>query len=279
MSEHREERKTSCEHADPAKFPEVATAAAARYFKASCDTFHLFMFVLQTAVSSDYAQHVASNYFEEAARSDGNPGAPLGKCASNPDELATTKQGPRLRFLRERSQTLFEMFTARCVDNFQTYLVDIVRQVLRVRPEMLNSSQPSVSLEEVLKYKDMKEFINDLIERKVNALSSEGFVDLQDWCQKRGIPMLLTNADQDAVVELVATRNLISHGRGLIDERYSRAVRTSTLAVGALRKLKVDYLLNAFALLNRIVTETDSAVAVKFQIATEPLMTSSPVSE
>ncbi len=46
------------------------------------------------------------------------------------------------------------MFVARLVDGFQTYVVDLIRAVLRARPEMLTLRRPTVSLEDILRHKN-----------------------------------------------------------------------------------------------------------------------------
>jgi hypothetical protein len=103
-----------------------------------------------------------------------------------------------------------------------------------------------------------------VIERKVNSLSYEGFSALQKWCEEKGIQIKVPTARVLAVVEVIATRNIIAHNRGLVDERYIRAVRTSSFKIGNSRILDADDLFRAHALLNEVVFETDKAARNKF---------------
>ena len=95
------------------------------------------------------------------------------------------------------------MFVARLVDNFQKYLVDLIREILRSRPAMLSTKQQAISLEDVLKHGSIEGLVHDVIERRVNTLSYDGFADLQKWCAERGIQIKVAPSKRDAVVELI----------------------------------------------------------------------------
>jgi len=189
----------------------------------------------------------------------------------DPAKLATANPGPRTRFLRNQRQILLEMFVSHLVDNFQSYLVDLIRLVLRSRPTMISSSQQSLTLEELLKYGNIEELVHDVIERKINSLSYEGFADLHAWCADRGILLQLSGQDHKSVVELIATRNVIAHNRGVVDERYVRIVASPRFAIGASRALEVNDLFDALALLHRVVFETDEAAIQKFGLGSTPI--------
>ncbi len=95
------------------------------------------------------------------------------------------------------------MFVARLVDNFQKYLVDLIREILRSKPAMLSTKQQAISLEDVLKHGSIEGLVHDVIERRVNTLSYDGFADLQKWCAERGIQIKVAPSKRDAVVELI----------------------------------------------------------------------------
>ena len=59
---------------------------------------------------------------------------------TTPLDLAKRDPGPGIRELRKHRQQFVEMFISRSVDNFQCYVVQLVREVLRIRPEILKSS-------------------------------------------------------------------------------------------------------------------------------------------
>lgn len=238
--------------------PKDGTKAAEAYFRSASSDFGLFHFIIDIVLKGDYFAFVAKHALE---------GSDEYKNVE-PAQLAKTDPGPLTTFLRRRRQVLLEMFLGRLVDNFQTYLVDLVRAVLHAKPAMLSTRQQTLTLEELLKYDRIEELVHAIIERRVTALAYEGFGDLQSWCAERGLQIQVPAGQSHAVIELIATRNVIAHNRGLVDEKYLRTVPSARFNLGEVRRLEVDDLLNALALLHRIVADTDRLAAEKFQLPT-----------
>lgn len=248
------------DHHTPA-VPEYGTTAAQAYFRAAWSDFGLFRFIIDVVLTGDYVTFVAKQALEGSKEYKN----------VEPSRLATTDPGRLTTFLRSKRQVLLEVFLARLVDNFQTYLVDLVRAVLHAKPAMLSTRQQTLTLEELLKYDRIEDLVHDVIERRVNALAYEGFNELQSWCAERGLEIQAAQKDRDAVVELIAARNVIAHNRSVVDEKYMRTTPTGRFSPGEVRKLEVDDFFGALTLLHRVVSETDHRAAEKFQLPTGPL--------
>jgi hypothetical protein len=136
---------------------------------------------------------------------------------------------------------------------------------------MLSTKQQTVSLEEILKHTSLDDLIHDVIERRVTALSYEGFAEMQTWCAERGLDIHVSHAERPQLVELIATRNVIAHNRGCVDERYMKAVPGKRFVAGAVRALEVDDLFEAMRLLHSVVAATDAAVSSKFSLMRSPI--------
>jgi hypothetical protein len=227
------------------------------YARAGSADLRIFHFIVQTATSSDYIAYVAKQALDGKEHSVKSSG-----------DLLLEAPGPRTKILRENRQALLQMFFSRLIDNFQKYLVDVIREILRSKPKMLRTRQHSITLDELLEYERIEDLVHDVIERRVNALSYEGFVALQEWCKERGIQIEVPAAQHEAVVELIATRNIIAHNRGCIDEKYARAVGVTRSQIGTHRLLSVDYFFGAHSLLSDVVFKTDTAATSKFGLAT-----------
>jgi hypothetical protein len=233
--------------------PGEGTAAALAHIKATKADLRFFHFIIDTVITGDYASYVAREALDGKETE-----------AESPHDLLKLAPGPRTKILRENAQALLEMFVSRVVDNFQKYLVDVIREILRSKPAMLRTRQQSITLGEVLGYERIEDLVHDVIERKVNSLSYEGFVALREWCAERGIQIEVPASRDAAVIEVIATRNVIAHNRGFIDEKYTRAVGAPKSQIGTRRILDVDYFFEALALLTDIVFKTDTAARSKF---------------
>ena len=241
--------------------PAAATRPGADYFRAVDDAYSLFHFIIDTALSGDHA------LFEVRQLLDGVEPEDI----PSPVALAEKTPGPRLRFLRRKRQLLFEMLLGRLVDGFQTYLVGLIKTVLRTKPEMLASRQPTVSIEDVLRHSTIEDLLHEVIERRVGNLAYEGFGALESWCLERGIEIPVSEADRAKIVEVIATRNLIAHAHGCVDERYLKAFPGSGFAVGNKRPIDGDYYFDALTRLQSLVSAIDARAIEKFKLPVEEI--------
>jgi len=236
--------------------PERGTPALLEHVWANTCDARLLHFVSDVVMRGDYVAHLAHLALQgEKKESD-----------LTPESLAKTKPGPATRALRRSGQELLEMFLSRAVDSFEIYLVSLIRSVLTKEPRILSDRKQELSLGHILKFDSIEALARDMIEGKLNALSYEGFGELENWCQQRSIPLLVPHGQRDRVVELIALRNIIVHNRGCVDERYRAAVPTSSLEIGEKRALDVEDLFSALDLLSSVVTITDAAVSGKFRL-------------
>lgn len=240
------------------KYPKKVSVAAKNYIDASSSTLKLFVFFNKLVISADYTEHIVKNALA---------GEGVDKNLS-PEELIENAPGKNIKFLREMSQEILELFFSRIVDGFEIYLVDILREVLKKKPEILSNKQQSVTIEYVLRFPNKDELVTDLIESKVSSLSYKGFSDLVSWFKERGIPLKVKGEHTEKIAELIATRNVIVHNRGRVDAKYLRSNPSSDFSLGSVRKLDVPYYLEALSLLNSLVASTDIEVVGKFSLET-----------
>lgn len=240
----------------PSPPPSRVTNAARRFFDAASKDGQLLGLIADTVLKGDYIAERARAALEQEEWDE----------SLKPGDV----KGPRTKALASHRQELLEMLIARAVDNFQMYVVEIVREVLHAKPAILTSRDPSISTEYLLEFDTLDALTHDLIENKVNTLSYRGFTQLEAWCGDRGIPLVVPEKERESLIELIATRNLITHNRCIVDGKYLRTVLTTDLTKGELRKVEVDYYFHGVELLWNVVSFTDSGIAGKFGIAMLP---------
>jgi len=254
------EHSPSCEATTLSKWPTTGTAAAKAFFSGAEKDFKLYLFFVNLVVSSDYIVYVAKQALESKPWKDKDALA-----------LVETDPGKNTQFLRRHRQEWMQMFITRFVDNFQRYLVDLLREVLRKQPAILRTSQTSITLERVLSFSSMDELVNDVAERKITNLTYQGFPELQEWCTERGIPIILSKDSGDSLVEFIASRNLIVHSRGIVDDKYLRTTSDSPFKLGELRELEPEHLQECLFQVSEAVKATDAAAIEKFGLVTIPI--------
>jgi len=243
------------------ELPDSASQAAVDYYVAAFRDVALWSFTTNLAVEADFRAFAAGRAlktFETGEVHEGGPGTP--------DELAEQEPGPRWRFLRSVGQAYFEMLATRAVDNFLQYMADIILVVLRKQPDILKTRKQSVTIEQLLQYSSIQDLVDDLVDDKVSSLSYKGFENLIEWCEEKGIPIGGSTAERATVVELVATRNIIAHNRGVVDARYHRAVLSPAFEIGQVRRLNASWVRQEMSVLHKVVTKTDALVTTKFGV-------------
>lgn len=235
--------------------PHFGTSALLEYSWASlCDT-RLFHFTINVVLRGDYTAFVAKQALA------GEEYKTL-----TPTDLATKQPGPLIKQLRNSRQELIEMFLSRVVDNFQIYLVEIIRLALQKEPRILSERKQEITLGHILKFDSIEALTRDIIEKKLNDLAYDGFGSLEKWCRDKAIPLMVPDDERGKIVELIALRNIIAHARGVVDERYKAAAPSSKFKVGEKRELQTDDLFAAIETLDSIAGATDTAVGTKFGI-------------
>lgn len=245
--------------------PELGTRSAIDFFVAAHKGLSMFHFIIDMAMRGDHVQRIAEAVLDRSA----NPGNP--DFDKSPEELLKTDPGPRIKQLRRMRQELLELFLANAIDNFETYVVSIVREILKKKPQILRTREQTLTIEYVMQFPSIPELMNELIEGKVNSLSYEGFIALQKWCMKKQIPLAVPEGAQEIVVELIATRNAIVHNRGRVDDKYLRAIKNSNFKKDEKRTITVDNYLEAEPMLGSIVIATDDAAVAKYGLETLPV--------
>jgi hypothetical protein len=180
------------------------------------------------------------------------------------DRLAQESPGPNVRYFSTQSQALMEMFLCRIVDNFQNYIIDIIRLALKTEPRMLYSKDDSVPLADLLSANSLTEVLHKVVEAKVSKLSYKSFSALQAWANSRGIPIQEPDDLDTTVEEIIATRNIVVHNRGIVNEIYKALVPSSQLKIGDLRGLTEADLKSMVEVIRKTCKTTDALVVEKF---------------
>jgi len=241
--------------------PDISTKSGELYFDSTLSDLEFLFFIIDTVLIGDYIPYHAKKTLELA---DGL--ATESEVIKSPEELLQEKPGNRIKKLRQHSQEFVEMIYSRQVDNFQTYIVNLVREILKVQPNILHNNHPQISIAQLLKVDSKDELISEVIENKVSSLANKGFKNIEEWCKLSGIPLAVDKGLKSKLKEFIAIRNIIVHNRCIVDEKYLRVVPHSKFKKGSLRKLTVDELYDAINIFSEIVKQTDIKSIDKFNL-------------
>ena len=172
--------------------------------------------------------------------------------------------------LRAFDQTLFEMVLGRSVDNFLTYVAQLLALVFKENPDVLKS-QEKLSYQEVLECTTMEEVIAHLAERRVHDLSYKGMCELQSYVERRmGFPLFESNDELKRAIHLIEHRNVIAHNRGVVSRVFLARVKgADALVEGTPLRLTFDETESDMRFLLEAVLSIDGRASSKWNLATQ----------
>jgi hypothetical protein len=251
---------SAADHAEAfPSLPETATEACGRYARDVFDLLGFVGFVAQVATRSDEIQRIAEKALRDTAVSDKD---------REPSDATPGTDGAATRQLREFRHLLLQMMLSRGVDNFLTYVSQLLALVFRTRPETLRSSE-TVRVDEVLRHESMDELVNDLADRRVNRLAYLGMRELaDDLADKLDLRLFERDEDLERAVEVIEIRNLIAHNRAVVNQTFLRRLPPSREREGDLVALEFDRVYSELRFLTERVFDIDGRAASKFALPT-----------
>ncbi len=151
------------------------------------------------------------------------------------------------------------------VDNFETYLSDILFEIYLAKPETLKSEQ-MVKVEDVLNCTDIQEFIIFWANQKIGKLqkgSVKGFI--ADNKQIKDLNVI-SNAAQNEIEKILQIRHLYSHRNGIVDERFLKYY--PEYSNGSEHQMSIEQILDNMEYLSDIIDKIDKATILKYSLST-----------
>jgi hypothetical protein len=178
-------------------------------------------------------------------------------------QAAWARRKSMLEELKKNSQFILELLICRHVDNFLNFLSEILFEIFVQRPETLRSTD-KVELSEVLRHKTLEDFVRAAAERRVDQLAYQSFGDLRAFFIERFKLELVT--DISAAIEAIELRNISTHNRCIINNRYCVRTGSDTSNIGKTRDIVLKDLEAVSALFATAARNIDKAARQKLHL-------------
>lgn len=178
---------------------------------------------------------------------------------------------PRTPFDYEAHESLVqEMIVTRLVDNFLSYLSDLLALIYKTQPAMLKSSEQE-TLEFILQFDSMDTLRSALAEKRVERLAYLGLRDLQEYLEKQtNFSLLPDKSTLEKAALLVEIRNVIVHNRAIVGNPTVRRFPSLKNALGKRLYFKSDELEDYKDFIGNVVIDIDVRATVKFKLPAQP---------
>lgn len=166
----------------------------------------------------------------------------------------------------KEGKVLTRIMYSSIVDNFETYLSDVLFEIYLAKPQTLKSEQ-LVKVEDVLNCSDIQEFITFWAKQKVGKLqkgSIKGFISDNKQIKDLNAMDIPT---QNEIEKILQIRHLYAHRNGIVDDKFIKYFPVGYV-YGAEHQLSTDEILNKIEYLSDIVDKIDKAAINKYHLST-----------
>jgi len=179
--------------------------------------------------------------------------------------------GESLKEIDEVMSVLNQMIVCRCIDNFLTYLSDLLFEVYTSKPETLRSSE-KIEISTVLSFESNEQLVHYIAEHRVNELSYKGVEDISDYLLNTiGFKLFDTDDELNKVSRAVQIRNLIIHNRSVVNKRALSKCPTLGFEIGEAIILSSEDVKTTYELFESIVNKIDRRAVSKFKLSSNKI--------
>lgn len=158
------------------------------------------------------------------------------------------------------SRILFSSF----VDNFETYLSDLLYEIFLAKPATLKSDA-NVKVKDVLNCSDIQEFVEYLAKQKISKLqkgSVKGFISDTPQISKLNV---IDSSREKAIERILQIRHLYSHRNGIVDEKFLKFF-AGEFEVNSEHRMAINEFCDKLFFLIEVSQELDCAAAAKYKL-------------
>ncbi len=228
-----------------------------------------------------FGTHIAKRADEDVATAR-NALRPIYESKGDAAALAELDAGENRKTATEQlgsyRRVVIGLTVSQTVNNYLTYIPDLLRLVFETSPEMLTSAKNVVTYETILQQESLEGLMEVMVEDYVTKLSSRsGVRSLADELRDRIRFELFTGAEQrDQTLVAVEVRNLIVHNGGVVNRRYlSRLGDLVPLGpkavLGEPIVISNSYVLKVVELTSEATSKADARATAKWDLEVGPI--------
>ncbi len=174
-------------------------------------------------------------------------------------------ENPEIPTTNQEGKILSRILFSSVVDNFETYLSDLLYEIFLAYPETLKSQQ-TVTIEEVLNCSDLQDFVKFWAKQKISKLqkgSVRGFI--KDTKQISDL-QVLNKDEQNKIEKILQIRHLYAHRNGIVDEKFLQFF-TGEFTIGSEHQMAIKKIFEKLDYLTDVVNRIDLSAMNKYKLS------------
>ncbi|WP_156386755.1 hypothetical protein [Aureimonas sp. Leaf454] len=124
------------------------------------------------------------------------------------------------------------------VSSYEHHFSLVIREIFKKNPEKIESSRKEFTVQEVFKSSSLDEFRESILEREVDSIIRESFVEQISWIERTLTiqpPIGSKHNGWDELVEIFERRNIYAHANGIVNSQYLRRSSAAKVKYGAVK--------------------------------------------
>jgi hypothetical protein len=194
----------------------------------------------------------------------------IGTAFTSSVEQLKPKRGLAASDRAELLQLHYENLCIRSVDNFLSFLSELVQLAMRKRPAMLRSTE-TITVEEVMNFSTFPNLVSYLIDRTLNRLAYKSIDEVEKFIRERtNVELFADDNERLQLTIAIEMRNVYTHNRGDVSDttlrRLSRFDHSLLLRRGHRFEASLAELFELVDNLAAIARRLDASLAAKYRI-------------
>lgn len=134
----------------------------------------------------------------------------------------------RLRRAATAYETLPPSFVVAMVSEYDAFLGQLIAEFLRVKPELLSSSEKNISFRELQEFGSIDAARERIVEKEVESVLRTSHTDQFAWLERKlGVELSKGLDSWSTFIELTERRNLFVHCDGIVSSQYLQVCRNN----------------------------------------------------
>jgi len=120
------------------------------------------------------------------------------------------------------------------VSQFDAYLGGLIRQLFRIKPEILNSSANTLTYSQLVEFGSIENAREYVVAKEVESVLRKSHGEQFDWLENKiGLPLRKDLNAWPVFVEVTERRNLFVHSGGAVSHQYLEVCKRNLCSIGA----------------------------------------------
>lgn len=160
-----------------------------------------------------------------------------GETTSYKLDYKSVRRSSRLGRRSDRAKTVLDLlprnFVVSYVSEYDAFLGQLITQILRFKPEIIDSKDKSISLSDLVSLGSIEAAREKIIAKEVESILRSSHADQFSWMESAfSLPLTKGLDSWPLFIELTERRNLFVHCDGIVSEQYINVCKKHKADVG-----------------------------------------------